>query len=151
MTNDSSDCFTDSNVLIYSLDPSDKPKQRRAIELLTHLVVDQRVVVSAQCLTETFNGLTRRIPQPLSQEQALAHIDQMIATFRVVDLSADIVRAACAATSSFQMSIWDAMIWSAAKSGSATVILTEDTQSRGTIEGVRYINPFAPDFNIETL
>ena len=49
------------------------------------------------------------------------------------------------------MSIWDALHWSAAKAGGASIILTQDAQSRPVIEGFRYVNPFDPEFDITVL
>ena len=50
-----------------------------------------------------------------------------------------------------QMSIWDALIWSVAFRNGIPTIVTEDVQSQPIIGGVRYVNPFDPDFDIESL
>jgi predicted nucleic acid-binding protein len=49
------------------------------------------------------------------------------------------------------MSIWDALIWSVARLNGISWILTEDGQHNRLVEGVRYLNPFHPDFDLGLL
>jgi predicted nucleic acid-binding protein len=47
------------------------------------------------------------------------------------------------------MSIWDALIWAVARLNGVATIISEDTHGR--IEGVSYLNPFDPQFDLATL
>jgi predicted nucleic acid-binding protein len=48
----------------------------------------------------------------------------------------------------YQMHFWDAQIWATARLNQITYILSEDFNTGSVIEGVRFVNPFAPDFQI---
>jgi predicted nucleic acid-binding protein len=145
-------CLVDSNVLVYTQDPRDPAAQRTASDIIRRLADRNRIVLSAQCLTEFYYAVTRRLPNPLPAEDAMAGVQQLT-TFaaRVYPITVDVVLEAIAAVPKFQMSLWDALIWSVAFRNGVPLILSEDTPSRPSIDGVRYINPFVPDFDIESL
>jgi len=63
-----------------------------------------------------------------------------------VPLSEAVVREAVRGAREYRLSIFDAQIWASAKLSGATIVLTEDNQSAEFIEGVRFVNPFAPGF-----
>lgn len=42
----------------------------------------------------------------------------------------------------------DAQIWAAARLAGITIVLTEDFNSGAVIEGVRFVNPFTPEFEL---
>jgi predicted nucleic acid-binding protein len=46
------------------------------------------------------------------------------------------------------MSFWDVQIWAIACLNQIAWIFSEDFSTGSTIEGVRFINPFASDFRI---
>lgn len=41
-------------------------------------------------------------------------------------------------------SYWDAQIWATARLNQIPIVLSEDFSHRRLVEGVRFINPFAP-------
>ncbi len=49
------------------------------------------------------------------------------------------------------MSIWDALIWAAAKMNGIPYVLTEDARHGRVLEGVTYVNPFDPEFDLAPL
>ncbi|HYI17003.1 MAG TPA: PIN domain-containing protein [Thermomicrobiales bacterium] len=144
-------CLIDSNVLIYMYDDHAADNQRRAIQVFNHLVRRRRAALSTQCLTELFNGVTRRIQDRLPASDAAMLIDEVASATVVHPLTLDVVRTAVAAVGQHQISIWDALIWSVAFHNGIATVLTEDMQSQPVIAGVRYVNPFAPDFDLDSL
>jgi predicted nucleic acid-binding protein len=148
---DSSGCLIDSNILIYLHDSAELVRQAHAIVLLDYLVDADRAVVSVQCLTEFFNGVTKRIPTPFPPVVATDLVRRFVEICSVLELTPVAVLEGCRAASEYQMSLWDALIWAVAKVNRIPVILTEDMQHRLEIDGVRYINPFASDFDVNQL
>lgn len=146
-----SDILVDTNVLVYSFDPRDLPKQRRAREVIEKLLATDRAVVSVQCLTEFFRAVRWRLPEPLSPDDALEEVTRFSVACRVLDLTTSAVLEACRATNDHQMAIWDALIWSVAKLNGIPYILTEDKEHGRAIEGVRYLNLFHQDFDLSLL
>ncbi len=61
--------LVDTNVLVYAYDPRDRLKQDVASALLRELVLSERAVVSAQCLSEFFSVVTTRLPEPLTRSE----------------------------------------------------------------------------------
>lgn len=49
-----------------------------------------------------------------------------------------------------RFSFWDAQIWATARLNQISVVFSEDFKPGQITEGVRFVNPFAADFQIET-
>jgi predicted nucleic acid-binding protein len=58
------------------------------------------------------------------------------------------VREAFGGAVAHQMSYWDALIWATARLNGIATVLTEDIQSSGAVEGVSFVNPFVPGFDL---
>lgn len=69
-------------------------------------------------------------------------------SFEVVDLTSVVVLDAVRGVRDHQLSYWDALIWASARLNQVLVIFSEDFASNVVLEGVRVVNPFAPDFNL---
>jgi predicted nucleic acid-binding protein len=106
-------------------------------------------VVSPQVIVEYFDVTTRPrgiLPPIFSKDDALRAVEALLASCRCLDLTPITAFEAARAASRYQMRIFDAHIWAAARLNGIETILTEDAQSRATIEGVTYVNLFAPNF-----
>jgi len=143
--------LVDTNVLVYMYDPRDVQKQDRAGEVFDRLVNERRAVLSVQCLSEFFSTVTRRLPQHMTQLQAIERIDRLSHVCDVLDLTPQSVLDGCQAVVQHPMSIWDALIWAVARANGVPYILTEDSDHGRVVGGVRYANPFAPAFDLDAL
>lgn len=143
--------LVDSNVLVYGYDPRDTDKQLRAQAVLEALNAHKLGVLSVQCLTEFYQAVRWRLPDPLTPEDALGQVERLAQAFPVLNLTPSIVLAACRASGERQLSIWDALIWAAAKLNDVRSILTEDAPQGRLLEGIRYFNPFDPAFDLALL
>lgn len=143
--------LVDSNILIYVHDPRDQSKQERAFEVLDRLIKDKSAVLSVQCLSEFFSTVRWKLPEPMSQLQALAQVESFILSCRVLSLTPRALLEACRCSNRYGLSIWDSLIWSVAKLNGVPSIVTEDAEQNRVLEGVRYLNPFHPDFDMSLL
>jgi predicted nucleic acid-binding protein len=144
--------LVDSNILVYAFDASEHGKQARAAEVLERLTSKNLAILSVQCLTEFFNTVrSARFARPLSNAQAIEQVELLSRSCVVLDLTELAVLEACRGAVEHKMSLWGALIWSVAKLNQVTSIITEDVQHGRSIEGVRYLNPFQPDFDIEAV
>ena len=141
--------LVDTNVLVYAYDPRDRLKQDVASVLLRELVLSERAVVSAQCLSEFFAVSTRRLPEPLTSVEALEQVERLSRACRVLDVTAAVVLEACRGVATHALSLWDALIWAVAKLNQVPYLLTEDGQHGRYLEGVRFLNPFRGDFSLD--
>jgi predicted nucleic acid-binding protein len=129
----------DTNLLVYSIDSADQTKHQ-AVHTLLDTLVEQDTVVCPQALAEFFHVVTRR--GHLSTEEARDRIEDWQALFPVITAGPSTLSHAIDGLRRFQMAFWDAMLWATAQEGGVTVLLTEDFQDLGLIEGVRFVNPF---------
>lgn len=131
----------DTNVLVYSLDAStsEAAKQRIAQEVLARR--DVTLVISTQVLQELYVATTRKISQPLSEEEASKVVEDL-SRLPLVQIDADAIAAGIRRSRRYQLSLWDAMIVQAAVESSCGTILSEELQDESTIDGVKIVDPF---------
>ena len=140
----------DTNVLLYLYDHNQPVKQDRARDVLDHLELSGSGRLSVQCLAEFFSVATRKLSPKLTPAQALQQISLFCRLWPVYDLTTMIVLEAGRGVRDHQFSYYDAQIWATARLNQVTTIFSEDFSVGSTIEGVRFVNPFAPGFAIET-
>lgn len=143
--------LVDTNVLVYAYDPSAPDKQERAIEVLGLLAEAGFGALSSQVLAEFFVIATRKIPNPLSLEEAERSVSNYLRSWPVFDLTGLIVAEAIRGVCGRSLSYWDAQIWATAKLNQIPRVLTEDFAGGSTIEGVTFVNPFEPQFSLKSL
>lgn len=142
--------LVDSNILIYVHDPRDQSKQERAFEVLDRLIKVRSAVLSVQCLSEFFDTVRWKLPEPMSQLHALEQVESFILTCRVLSITPYALLEACRCSNRYGLSIWDSLIWAVAKLNGVLSIVTEDEHGP-SLEGVRYLNPFRQDFDLSLL
>ena len=151
MRNGSSAFLIDTNVLVYAHDPRDRKKQEQAFRVLDSLIGSGRAVLSVQCLTEFFSVTTRRLPEPLERIVAMTQVERLIRSCQILDLSPAVVLEGCRGSTEYGLSIWDALIWAVVKLNQVPFVLTEDAEHERYLEGVRFLNPFHPSFDLAFL
>ena len=140
----------DTNVLLYLYDHNQPVKQDRARNVLDQLELSGRGRLSVQCLSKFFSVATRKLSPKLTPAQALQQISLFTRLWPVYDLTSMIVLEAGRGVRDHQFSYYDAQIWATARLNQVPIIFSEDFSVGSTIEGVRFINPFSPDFEIQT-
>jgi len=140
--------LVDTNVLVYAYDRSEPEKQQRALEVLDHLAVTGIGVISTQVLAEFFVAITRKIPAPLTVAEAYDRVKNYLQSWTVLDVTGMIVLEAARGVRDHQFNFWDAQIWAAARLNQIPVVFSEDFNAGQVTEGVRFVNPFAEDFQL---
>ena len=133
--------FVDANVLVYAFDASAGIKRTKAEHLLERLWKTGIGCLSVQILQEFFVAVTRKVPQPLSIEEAAERLREF-ATWKTFAPTAQDVLAAVALHKESQLSFWDAMVVQAAAELDCHLLWTEDLNDGQTLKGVRIRNPF---------
>ena len=131
--------FLDTKVVVYAFDEANPEKRARAIAILEE---GNRLVVSTQVLLETWWVLTRRLAEPLSEDQASAVVDTLT-ELPVVNTDPELVQRAIRTSRESEIAIWDAMIIEAARSAGCDRVLSEDLRNGQDFGGVVVRNPFA--------
>ena len=129
----------DSNVLIYSIDRIEGAKHEAARHILLH-AVRHDCWLTLQSLSEFYAVVTRkRIMPPL---EAAAQVQDWLALFRLVAVTADAIRAAMANAAAGRASYWDALLVATAAQAGCTLLLTEHMADGARLGGVEIHNPF---------
>ena len=135
----------DTNVLVYFHDKRDAAKHTVARDLVRRLGMAGNAAIPVQVLAEFSNVALRKLSPPLDASSIYAQVEDFKATFPILPLTAEVVLEALRGVRDYRMSYYDAQIWAAARVAHVPVILSEDFNTGATIEGVTFVNPFAPD------
>ena len=133
--------FIDSNVLVYSYDRAEPDKQSRAQELIAGFFQNANGILSVQVLGEFFSVVTRRIPNPLSIQEAEAAV-ALFGLLQVIDIDLAMVQRDIATHSRYGTSYWDSLIIAAAERAGCSTILSEDLNAGQYYHGILAVNPF---------
>lgn len=136
--------FVDANVLVYAFDSSAAGKQKAAQQLLERLWAHGTGCVSVQVLQEFFVTITKKVPRPLSVDEAKTRIREF-AAWTVFAPKADDIVAAIDLHTHAKIGFWDAMVVLAAAESDCEVLWTEDLNDGQLLRGVRIRNPFLVD------
>ena len=138
----------DTNILVYLYDQRDPRRQelaRRALEQVETLGIGR---LSVQVLAEFSSVVTRKLSPPLTPAEALDQVTLLAQVWPVLDLTTLIVLEAGRAARDHGLAYYDAQLWATAHLNQVPLILSEDFQSGQTLEGVRFVNPLKPDFDL---
>lgn len=134
-------CFVDANVLVYTLDPRDPAKQKRAAAWRDHLWRTGLGRTSTQVLSETY-AVVRRLRRDAPTEPLWDAIALYFA-WNPRPIDEDLLRRAHEVERRFRISWWDAMIVAAAQLEECPVLLTEDLQDGMAFGSVTVRSPFS--------
>lgn len=139
----------DTNVLLYAYDQNESVRQARALDVLRRLEETASGCLSVQCLAEFFSVSTRKLIPPLTAADAAEQVELFTRTYPVFDLTQSIVLEAMRGVRDHQLAYWDAQLWATAKLNQVPTLFSEDFGAGQSLEGVRFVDPFAPNFAIE--
>jgi predicted nucleic acid-binding protein len=142
--------LVDTNVLLYAYDRGDPVKQPEAIAVLDRLATLRLGVLTPQVLAEFFVNATQKLEPPLTIQEAYDRIQNYLLAWEVLDVRGTIVLEAVRGVRTHKMAYWDAQIWASAKLHQISVIFSEDFNLGAVVEGVRFVNPFADGFDLDS-
>ena len=137
--------LVDSSILVYAYDRSEPEKQAQAAAILEQLFITGTGILSTQVLAEFFVAVTRKITRRLSVDEALESLSNYVASWEVLGLNSLNSLEAARGVRDHGFSYYDAQIWAVARMNQIVVVFSEDFNP-SWIEGVQFVNPFAPDF-----
>src|SRR5271156_1591363 len=133
-------CFVDANVLVYTLDPRDPAKQKRAAAWRDHLWQTGLGRTSAQVLSETY-AVMRRLRRDMPGE-ALWDAISLYFAWKPRAIDENLLRRAHEIERRYRISWWDSTIVAAAQMQECAVLLTEDLQDGMAFGEVTVRSPF---------
>lgn len=127
--------FVDSNVLVYSRDASEPPKQKQALTWMTYLWQEKIGRLSFQVLNEFYVTVTQKLRPGLDPQRAREDVRSLLA-WNPLPGDARIVEGAWLVQDRYKLSWWDALIISAAQASRCSYLLTEDLQEKQDLGGI---------------
>ncbi len=140
----------DTNVFVYAVLPFDQRKRLRARDATSALQRGGRGAISGQVAAEFASAVSREVQDAGKRSWISEEARTLIEQWTVVPVDSAVAHAALALWERYSLSYWDAQILAAAVVGGCDTILTEDVPAP-ELAGVRYVNPFAEDFDLEAL
>jgi predicted nucleic acid-binding protein len=130
----------DTNILVYAEGANGAGMQERTLEFLARLSTAS-VVLPVQVLGELFSVLVKKGKQkPATARQAVLNWRD---AYSLADTSLEVLLQAADLASDHGLSIWDAVVISAAAEAGCRLLLSEDLQDGFTWRGITVTNPFA--------
>jgi len=140
----------DTNVLVYAYDRSEPTKQQQALSLLKSARTLRLGTLSSQVLSEFYSVATRKIMMPLTPGEARERLQVYASSWPVLPVTGPIVVEASRGVCERSLSFWDALLWATARLYQLPLILSEDFPTGSIVEGVTFVDPFAPNFRPES-
>jgi predicted nucleic acid-binding protein len=138
----------DTNLLVYLVNQNEPERQSRALETLGLLELHQAGRISVQNLAEFINVAVHKPHPGLTIEEAIEWTGRFVRVWPVFDLTPQIVLEAARGVRDHKLAYYDAQIWATARLNQVPIVFSEDFQDGLFLEGVKFVNPFAPGFNI---
>jgi predicted nucleic acid-binding protein len=133
-------CFVDTNLLIYAVDPAEPEKRGIAGAWLMQMIRTRTLVLSPQSLNECYRVLTERRSM-MPRNQARLFITGFMA-FCTAPFGADVIRRAWRVQDTGEFGWWDCLLLGSALVAGCEMFLSEDMQHERTIDGMTIVNPF---------
>ncbi|MGH3090653.1 MAG: PIN domain-containing protein [Rubrobacteraceae bacterium] len=137
-----SDDFIDSNVFVYLFDETDERKRSIADGIVDSALRNRSAIISFQVVQETLNVVTRKLPTPMTPEDAVRLLDRTLAPLWKVSPSAALYRRAMDIQSRYKYSFYVSLFIASALDAGCSRLYSEDFQDGQRIESLTIENPF---------
>ena len=134
--------FLDTNILVYTFDPSQSQKQRIAKDLVRDALNNRSGCISYQVVQEFLNVASQKFVSPLSRADCQAYLSNILEPLCEVFSSTGLFQRALEISVRWQFSFYDSLIVAAALSVESKTLYTEDLQHNQKIEDMIIVNPF---------
>lgn len=131
--------FLDTNILLYAYDQDAPAKRAVALQLVEEgWASPGQAAISVQVLQEMHVNLEKHEVPRADAAQIIRDFSQ----WPVVDNSLELLLSALNEQARWQLSLWDALILSAARASGAAELISEDFAHGQDYDGIRAVNPF---------
>jgi predicted nucleic acid-binding protein len=139
-------CFADTNLIVYTVDPNEPEKRRRSKDFLNQIINRHSLVLSPQSLNECYRVVTeKRGLMPKNEAQLFVFA---LTEFCSAPYDFEVTRKAWQIQDRHDFGWWDCTLLASALLADCNLFLSEDMQHERAIETMTILNPFklAPDF-----
>jgi predicted nucleic acid-binding protein len=134
--------FIDTNVFVYLFDETNDRKRTIADRIVKTALETRTARISHQVVQETLNVVTRKLPSPMTAENAQRFLVQVLAPLWQIMPNIALYRRGLDVQARYGFSFYDSLIIAAALESGCTRLYSEDLQHGQQIEGLTIENPF---------
>jgi predicted nucleic acid-binding protein len=134
--------FIDSNVFVYLFDETDERKRGIADGIVESALQAHSASISFQVVQETLNVVTRKLPTPMTAEDAGRFLEQVLAPLWRDSPSLALYLRALDLQAGYRYSFYESLIVAAALDAGCSRLYSEDLHDGQRIEGLTIENPF---------
>lgn len=134
--------FLDTNILVYTFDPSRREKQSISRNLVREALTNRSGCISYQVIQEFLNLASRKFATPLSISDCQTYLSNVLEPLCEVFASTGLLHRALEVSSRWRWSFYDSLIVAAALSVESKILYTEDFQHNLKVEDMIIRNPF---------
>lgn len=134
--------FLDTNVFIYTFDRRAPDKQASARSLVERALETGKGVVSSQVVQEFLNVALQKFERPLSADEALRYLREILEPLCAVFPSFALYERAISIQERWRFGFYDSLIVATALESDCEVLYSEDLQDGQEVESLRIVNPF---------
>jgi predicted nucleic acid-binding protein len=145
MPNAKMSCFADTNLIVYTIDPNEPQKRRRAKDLLNLIINHHTLVLSPQSLNECYRLVTEK--RGLIPRNEARLFVWSLSDFCTAGYDFDSTQKAWHIQDRHGFGWWDCMLLASAALAQCDVFFSEDMRHEQRVEGLTILNPFKLDPN----
>jgi predicted nucleic acid-binding protein len=143
MPNGKMNCFADTNLIVYAIDPAEIERRTYVRDFLTRVITDHTFILSPQSLNECYRVVTeKRKAMPRSDAQRLV---AALRKYSTAPYDFQVTQQAWQIQDRYGYGWWDSMLLASASLARCNVFLSEDMQHEQEINGLRIVSPFEVD------
>ncbi len=128
--------FIDTKVFIYRFDETDTRKREIAEQLVRRALETRSACINHQVVQEMLNVVTRKLPIPMSTENAQRFLQQILMPLWRIMPSQVLYQHALQLQARYRFSFYDALIVAATLESGSTRLYTEDLQHGSENRGI---------------
>ena len=143
MPNGKMNCFVDTNLLVYAVDPDEPVKRARVKDCLTRIIKRHILVLSPQSLNECYRVVSAK-SGAMTKDDARRFV-RAWSLFCTAPYDFGVTQQAWAIQDKYRYGWWDCMLLASALLARCDVFLSEDMQHEQTVAGLTILSPFKLD------
>ena len=135
--------FLDTNVLVYTFDPSEPLRRAQARELVERALSTRQGVISYQVVQEFTNVALRRFSVPLTVADCRQYLDQVLTPLWRISPTPVLYRTALDIHEQSGYGFYDSLIVAAALEAGCRTLYSQDLQNGREFGALTVVDPFA--------
>jgi predicted nucleic acid-binding protein len=134
--------FLDTNIFVYSFDPSQPMKRAHALTLITAALQSREGLISTQVIQEFLNVATRKFSAPLGFADCQEYLARVLYPLCQVFPDLALYRSSLDVQQKTGYSFYDSLILAGALRAGCTILYSEDLQAGQQVDAIKIVNPF---------